>query len=212
MEPRKWINLLEMENKKEENLTDPRTPLEKHMDAEGGVNPGQPISFSTVYHQNRRLGDNPIKAATNALVVTGVSGYKVSGCPFSQFYSNQGVGRLNHPWHTGIYNNDGSINNEVWLQLSEYAVDTEFDEGSKLIITEQRFYLFLAARRQLETSKDSFAKLASNGEWSGFWQKYGETMPGSLGIKYIPLDKMRLFYEDTRQLNEEVEHRVTHSM
>src|SRR5260221_659432 len=97
--------------------------------------------------------DNPAKST--ALRVSFGAGIIIKHCPFRQFTAKDAVGKLNHSHHTGIYNLDGTINEEVWNELCKYAA---VDEKGTKVLTKLRFYEFLNARRQQENSSDLFGK------------------------------------------------------
>ncbi|MCE0722874.1 MULTISPECIES: caleosin family protein [Legionella] len=207
MELKMEVDVDEKEEKKSPSRT--VTPLEKHMKYFGGNQP-EGISYTSISQQNERLGDSWLAARSNAAIVSAAGGMKVSGCPFSIFKAKHAVGVLNHPQSTRIYNLDGTINEERWSELLDYAEENE--ETNKLVITEASFYQFLDACRQQETRSDTFGigLKASNGEWSAFFDKFADT--NAEGVRFVSIERLRKFYEDSHEVGEEVENRVSKTM
>lgn len=186
----------------EEKEKYPVTPLEKHIRFFGG---GLEITRSSVKKRNKSLGDGWVEANANAAIVSGLGGATIHGCPFAMFYADEAVGTLNHTHHTGIYNFDGTINEEVWNELCTYAQpENDNDKGSTLIIKESVFYQFLTERRRKENATDYSGKIKSDGEWEKYWRKFGVNMTDD---RYVTLSNLRIFFEDSAKVGEEVERR-----
>ncbi|HHT0593261.1 TPA: hypothetical protein ACTXXA_002032 [Legionella anisa] len=203
---------MEVDVKEKKETTSPSrtvTPLEKHIKYFGGNQP-EGISYTSISQQNERLGDGWLAARSNAAIVMAAAGSKISGCPFSMFKAKQAVGVLNHPQSTRIYNLDGTINEERWMELLDYAEENE--ETKELLITEDNFYQFLDACRKKETRPDTFgiALKASNGEWSAFFDKFADT--NTEGKRFVSIARLRKFYEDSHEVGEEVENRFGKTM
>src|SRR5207248_316614 len=112
-----------------------------------------------------------------------------------------------HPMSTGIYNLDGTVNYDRFEEMKPF---TQKHNG-KEIITESNFYLFLNDCRQKETREDKLglALLASNGEWSAFWDDIG-FFNGKTDNqeKYITVNRLRKFFEDSQQVGKKIENQV----
>jgi hypothetical protein len=188
----------------EQKSEDQRTPLEKHIDYCGGSKPGDYISYTSMTEMNERLGDSALVAKGTAAKVSAGAGMIIKHCPFRQFTAKDAVGKLNHSDHTGIFNLDGTINETVWKELCNY---TTVDVYGTTILTKSRFDDFLNARREEEKSSSScFGRTASNSEWSGYWEKFSRE--NSTVGKYVTLQELRDFFEDTSKPGYEVEQRV----
>lgn len=188
----------------EHKSEDKRTPLEKHIDYCGGVRDGDYISYTSMTERNKSIGDSDFTAKSTAAKVSFGAGAIINHCPFTQFTAKNAVGKLNHSDHTGIYNLDGTINENVWDALCKYVT---VDANGTKILTKSRFDEFLNARREAEKSSSSwFGKNASDGEWASYWQKFSTESP--LDGKYVTLQQFRDFFEDTSKPGHEVEQRV----
>lgn len=183
---------------------DEETPLEKHIQYFGGDR--KDITFSSIKEKNMQLGDGVFTATVNATLVAGGAGAKINGCPFSMFNAKRAVGILNHPMSSGIFNLDGTINENRWNYLLTYA---QKRLGKADIITEKRFYDFLNSCRQLETRRDSFkvGLLASNAEWEAFFNKFA--FVNNAGVRYVTVPRLRKFFEDSQQVGMEVESEIS---
>lgn len=144
-----------------------------------------------------------------ALTVAVGAGMRVSGCPCSQFSPEQAVGRLNHPKSTGIYNLNGSINEEKWSALLHY---TETNDLGDVIITESQLYKFLDSCRKEDKRADFFglAEQASNAEWAAYMQIFTEK--NSQGIRFVKIKFLREFFEDSQTVGQEVEGSISKSL
>lgn len=184
---------------------DSRTPLEKHMDYLGGEwKKDGGISRTSMAEKNQQLGDSWWAAQEKATIVSAGAGVKIKGCPFALFQPKEAVGVLNHTKHTGIFNIDGTINEEVWNQIKKYARDMS---GTPVLLKPD-FDLFLAERRKQENSSSQIDEILSDGEWGNYWSKFSEK--NDYGIPYVPLQKLRDFFEDSSIPGIEVEQKVSH--
>lgn len=176
------------------------TPLAKHIRFFGGNCP-EGVSFSSVSRQNHNTGDNWLAATTNAALVMGAAGFKVKGCPFSMFKPEEAVGVLNHPYSSGVFNLDGTINEEKWQMLLQYAEKNESEED---IISESNLNDFLTRCRAQEKRPDPLrlGLAASKGEWSTFFKKFG--LSNSQGERFVTIQRLRDFYEDSQRVGEEI--------
>lgn len=180
-----------------------KNPLEEHIRYFGG---GSAVSFNSIKTQNQKLGDDLRSATVNAVKVSGFGGLKIKGCPFSTFKPKEAVGMLNHPKSTGIYNLDGTINEERWEKLLTYA---ENDDNGKLVIKKANFYQFLATCRAQDKRPDffDFGLTASNAEWDAFFNKFADEVNYE---RVVPIERLRQFYEDSAVVGQEVEQHLTH--
>ena len=137
-------------------------------------------------------------------MVSYVGGILVKGCPYAEFTGKEAVGKLNHARDTGIFNLDGSINEERWQKLRTYA---EMDGGQE-IMTEKRFYEYLQWSRDIDARPDETgdAKKSSDDEWGLFfmlvtdhWKKSENDYERS-----VKLATLRKFYDDTPAVFDEV--------
>jgi hypothetical protein len=155
------------------------------------------VSKESIYNA---LVDLHFKAEYASIVADKVSyfsGLLIKGCPYATFTAKEGVGPLNHARDTGIYNLDGSINEDRWQKLKTYS---ETDDGIE-IITEAKFYEFLKWCRDNDTRPDEsgLAQKFSDGEWKDFfthasdhWKKSDNDYERS-----ITLQTLRTFYDDS---------------
>jgi len=187
----------------EHKYEDKRTPLEKHIDYFGGANAGDYISYTSMADRNKGIGDSDFIAKATAAKVSFGAGAIIKYCPFRQFTAREAVGKLNHSHHTGIYNLDGTINEEAWSELCKYAT---VDASGMQILTKLKFDAFINARRQQENSWDLFGKFASDGEWGSYWEKFSSQ--DAIHGKYVTLQQFRDFFEDAAKPGLEVEQRV----
>lgn len=188
----------------EHKSEDKRTPLEKHIDYFGGSKIGDYISYTSMTDRNKSIGDSDFAAKATAAKVCFGAGMIIKHCPFRQFTAKEAVGKLNHSDHTGIYNLDGTINENVWNELCKFVT---VDEKGAKILTKSQFDEFLKARREEEKSSSScFGRNASNGEWASYWEKFSTETPHH--GKYVTLQQLRDFFEDTTNPGHEVEQRV----
>lgn len=185
---------------------DKRTPLEKHIEYFGGAKTGSKITLNSMADRNKSLGDSTLAAKATATKVAIGAGAIIKHCPFKKFKPKDAVGKLNHSDHTGIFNRDGTINEEVWTELCGYS--SRDDRGTQ-ILTQSRFNDFLQSRRQQDIKNSSwFGKKASDGEWDSYWKKFGSTSKsGGIGV-YVTLQQFREFFEDSSKPGHEVEQRV----
>lgn len=203
-----------METRNEENTTQSTstneleknsaisTHLENHIRYFGG---GDEITVDSIARKNRELGENPVKAYANAVLVSGGAGLGIKGCPFKMFKPKEAIGVLHHSHHTGIFKNDGWIDEALWNKLSRNCSQAKPNDESVIIVTEKTFYEFLKDCRALENSRDLSGKLASNAEWENYWNKFGEKGPDG---RYVKVADLRIFFEDSAKVGEEVERRV----
>lgn len=189
-----------MEEKRE------RSALEKHIRYFGGPHG---VSYSSMVTQNEKIGLSWWEARQTAAVVSAGAGAKVSGCPFAMFKPKQAVGVLNHPQSTGIYNLDGSINEERWEELLPYASQNDSNES---IITEHNLYQFLEDCRKKDPRPDplGLAKVASNGEWETFLRVFATR--DQQGVRFVPIKRLRDFFEDSQIPGKEVEESISKTL
>lgn len=179
-------------------------PLVKHVDYMGGKRSDQEgISYSSMTTQNEKMGDDWFTARSTAARVSAGVGIKMHGCPFASFEPDEVVGVLNHSHHTGVYNVDGTINEKLLNQLCAYS---EKNKDGVEVLTEKRFYEFLTACRKQENSTDWLGEMASNNEWSGYWDRFSQKDEN--GNRCVKVEQIVDFYVDSAKPGQEVEERV----
>lgn len=175
--------------------TKKESALERHI---GFFSHNGNVNYDSIKDKLTQIGDP--NAQTKANAISFMAGIKVKRCPYAMFTAAEGIGTLNHPRDTGIYNPDGSLNEARWEILCSYA---ENDQGVD-IITEKRFYEFLQWSRDHDERWDigGLGKTFSNGEWQDFftfckdyWKK---TETGSEAA--VTIKTLRMFFEDSAEI------------
>lgn len=191
---------------------DDTTPLQNHIAYFGGVAPKEEkkeekISWNTTRKQHEKLGSSKLASGGLAFMDMLFNGSVVGGCPFRKFYASDAVAKLYYPKGTGIFTKDGSINEERWNELKEYS---ELYDG-KIIITKSQFDNFLNDCREADQESDPLGvyKAINNAEWVLFWDKFYNGKSES-GEKYISLNRLRKFYENSQVVGEKYEHKLAH--
>jgi hypothetical protein len=195
----------------------PSNPLALHALWGGGVeHVSDYITYTSTKNHNEAIG-NPSAESNAALVVTAgslkVNGIGFFSCPF-KFKPEQVPGVLNHPKSTKIFMNDGEVNYD---RLEELELSYGEIINGEVAITEKSLYLFLMECRKKDNEDDTFGideKIVSAGEWEGFWRETPKPLFSGYkdngednGEKFVTMDDLIDFYEDTRRLDQREESR-----
>lgn len=191
-----------MKNTKNNVSTSEPSALERHIAwfSKDGF-----VTTATVENGFRKLKDSSIAAYRKTIPIMFFSGLQTKGCPFKSFKSEEGVGTLNHARDTTLFNMDGSINEEQWIELLTYS---ESHMGTE-IITEAKFYEFLKTCRINDKRQDNWpyiAEAASNGEWQDFFEKCSDYWKAN-GKEYeraVTVATLRRFYDDAPAVFDDV--------
>lgn len=189
------------------NATQP-SPLEKHVGffstrPPAGIEPE--VTYQSMLDQLIALGQPEKEAASVANTVSFFGAAKITGCPYHAFKAKDAVGTLNHPRDTGIYNQDGSLNEERWDKLCTYSEEV----NGVRIISETKMYEFIKWARDNDPRWDLFwiGAKASDGEWSTFFDlctNFRKPNGPNTSERCVTLQRLRSFFEDSAIVFNEV--------
>lgn len=190
--------------------TESATPLEIHINYFAGKD--ERLSLTSMTENLIKLDKdqsyfNQFLEFIRAAIVSLKGGVQINKCPFSTFSAKQAVGVLNHTQHTGIYNADGSFNQNRWNTLINYY--TEINDRHERFITKNKLFNFLEGCRKIDNQSDllGLATRASNGEWNTLFDKctdYWKEVPNANPEPAMKISTLKEFFMSTPTLFERV--------
>lgn len=183
-------------------LEDMRTPLEKHVqvftDSEGD------LTYDSIKDGMQSVGMSEDDAKKAANFISGIGATKLGGCPYSGIPASS-VTKFVHPRDTGIYNADGTINEEMWSELTKLSEKVNGVE----VITESSLLAFSKSRQDQDSRWDWLwlGQKAATGEWRDFFNLLTDSYKGTgeNAERCVTKAGLRQFYEDSSKIFEKAQ-------
>lgn len=119
------------------------------------------ITQSSMYNALRKLGFDYFESFKKSVVIASIAGGIIQKCPFAKVTPDT-IHKMVHPCHSGVFNEDGTINQAAFEKLKSYAQSGK-EFLSKLDIETMQEEAF--ARDKVKDPVGIW-QVASQGEWA----------------------------------------------